>query len=207
MKNKKVTKINFKLKIKILTALGSIIIFFSWVTQNFLQDKWNSEVIKLERNKLSIGFNEINKNIYQIYLNSEQSHASTDSNYVDHLDLGFFAYATYANGLQYLAISSASDDKEFLKQNEDTYKGNINNIKMWNENGEHEKILDFAEKLNKWESENGPNTIALYQSRITELREKVEFWNKIYLALYILGALFFSLAFMIDFKLTKAEPL
>src|SRR5436190_7349044 len=108
VEKKKLTLVELKRRAKLWTALGSIIIFFSWITQNFLQDKWHTEVVKLERNKMTIGINEVNKNIYQTYLNSEQSHAATDSNYVDHLDMGFGAYVNYANLLFYLGVSQTT---------------------------------------------------------------------------------------------------
>jgi hypothetical protein len=205
VKKKKLTKLDLKLRVKLWTALGSIIIFSSWMTQNFMQEKWHSELVRLERNKLAIGFNEVNKNIYQTYLNSEQSHKATDSSYVDHLNLAFSAYVNYAHLLQYLGVSISKDDKEFLKKNENIFDENLKEIKKWNESGQIDRLSDFAEGLSKWESENGTNTIGAYQSKIAEIREKEEFWNKIYLALYIAGAFCFSLAFMIDYNLTKSE--
>lgn len=170
-----------------------------------MQDKWHSEVVKLERAKLAIGFNEVNKNIYQIFINSEQSHSATDTNYIDHLNTGFSAYVNYAMLLQYLGVSIANEDQEFLKKNENIFNENRKDIKMWVETGQFDKLSGFAEGLSNWEEENGTNTIGAYQSRLIVLRENEEFWNQVYLGLYILGALSFTIAFIIDYKLTKVE--
>ena len=194
-----------KLRAKRWVAYGSLIIFVSWITQNFYQEKWHSEVVRIERNKLGIGFNEVNKNIYQTFLNAEQSKMEADSNYDGNIFLAFFAYDMYANLLQSLGVNLASDDAQFTKENDNIYKNNVSDLTKWYKAKDINKLQWFAQRLSQWESENGMNTIGAYQTKLAEIREKEEYWNTVYLILYILGASCFCYSFLLEYKVTNRE--
>jgi hypothetical protein len=193
----------FKLRAKKWTAVGSVIIFLSWISQNYFQDKWHQEVARIERNKLAIGFNEVNKNAYQIFMNEEKYKELNDTNYKGNLVYAYHAYDIYSNLLQYLGTTLTSDDSNFLKENETIFRGNIDDLTEWGRKGEVSKLKSFAERVSKWESENGMNTIWTYQTILSEMRNKEEWWSKAYIILYVFGAFCLGYAFIIDYRLTK----
>lgn len=194
-----------KLKYKKWTAIGSIILFLSWVSQSYFQEKWHSEVERIERNKLAIAFNEVNKNLYQIFLNEEQSRSLADTNYDHSLLLAFHAYDLYANMLYHLGTTLTSDRSDYLNENDETFRGNVKDINEWAKNEEIDKLQWFAKRLSRWETENGMNVIGTYQTRLAEIRHKEEFWNNVYLLLYVLGASILGYAFLLDYRMTKIE--
>lgn len=198
-----VLKKKLKLLAKKFTALGSIIVFLSWIFQNFYQEKWHSEVTRLERKNLALSLNEINKNIYQTFLNIQQSHMEADSNYDGTMQYAYTGYTIYANVLHHLGVTMSTDDEDFLEENETTYQNNKDSLALWIKNRETEKLAIFAQGLSDWETKNGSNTVKNYQIHILEIREKEEMWNKIYLALYILSACCLAYAFIIDFRYIK----
>ena len=204
MKVKKLhTQKQLKLRAKIWTAIGSIIIFLSWITQNYIKDKFHSEVLRIERNKLGISLNEVNKNLYQIFLNEEESRIKADSNYMDNRILAYSAYDSYANMLEYLGVTLATDDADSLKINDSIFKENLDNLKKWSNEERIDLLQRFAQDLSKWEKDNGMNTVWTYQDKLATIRSNEDLAGKIYLVLYCIGALCLGYAFIIDYRLLK----
>ena len=143
--------------------------------------------------------------MYQIYLNEEQSRSLADTNYHNNLLLAYHAYCIYANMLHHLGTTITSDSTDYLNENQEIFRSNLENISVWARTGEIVKLKWFAGRLSKWESDNGMNVIGTYQIRLAEIREKEDFWNKAYLAIYIVGALILAYAFTIDYRLAQSE--
>jgi hypothetical protein len=157
----------------------------------------------MERSKLALGLNEIDKNIYQTFLNGQVSLMNTDSNYHGNMFFAYSAYALYTNELHHIGVKMSSDDEEFLKENDNVYQDNKDSLRIWMENRETAKLAAFSQRLSTWEGANGANTVNTYQNRLVKIRDKEDTWNKIYLTLYILSACILAYAFFIDYKITK----
>lgn len=202
---KQLTKIQLKLRAKLWTAIASLIIFGSWFSQNYFQSNWHAEVVKLERDKLAISQNEINKNLYQILLNTEETKGESDTLYNPNLRFLLRGYCIYANILHKIGKNSGTDDEIEKDKNQFLYELNSTNIQNCYDTNNVLELRKIAVGFSEWEAKKGSTTINNYQIRLSDLRKQEDRWNQIYFYLYIIGGFLFIVVFIYDYRALKLE--
>tara|TARA_R110001632_G_scaffold148359_1_gene265446 strand:+ start:198 stop:827 length:630 start_codon:yes stop_codon:yes gene_type:complete len=190
---------------KIILGIGSLLIFISWYTQNYYTQAAEEELSKIVSSRQRIAFNEINKNMYSIFVNELQLLDTVDINKSVYSAYG---YCLYATTVHHIGLSMATDDSLVLKNNNKIYENNLQDLAIWKTNKQLGKLMDFAAELTTWENKNGFSTMATFQNRFHELRDEAEKRAKRHLIIYIIGSLFLAFAFILqirnEIKKTKA---
>jgi hypothetical protein len=189
-----------------LTVIGALILFVSWICENYFQKKWEvqkqkQEKMRLElsrcedRSLLAVSLSDLFKSIYEKEKTEESltMYCKMLCRFVKNL-LTMQMYTADT-----LSIDNATFDKDYpIKVRLEIFEREklINDFRSTNNlNG----LMQIVNLVSAEMYANNDKAIAIANEYLINLDNKISFFNKVFLGCYILGSMFLGLAFLVNY--------
>ena len=190
----------------LLTVFGALIFFVSWICENYYQKKWEGQKqeqdkMRLElsrcedRNLLTVSLTDIFKSMHE----KEKTKEALDMycKMLCRLVKNLLTMQMYTADI--LSIDSKTYDKSYpIKVRENLFERE----KLINEYTRTNNLKGLGEMANLISAEiyqHNDNAITIANNYLKDLKDKISFFNKVFLFCYITGSVFLGLAFLVDY--------
>jgi hypothetical protein len=188
--------------ITFLTAAGAVIIFISWISENYFQKKWESQkdesdFIRQLGGTFDIILYTINSNIllYRYWYEKNENDSEAKQNLLQSL-LHYLVYRYKLSTLlsNQLAIGDKTYSDTYLQEEQAKMHVLFDNlIKLV----EKEDLVELFNIYYKEEHRDDERVIQANKYR-SDLNKKENFYNRFFLSSYVIGSLFLALAFVVN---------
>jgi hypothetical protein len=189
-----------------LTVIGALILFISWICENYFQKKWEGQKqeqdkMRLElsrcedRNLLTVSLTDLFKSIHEKEKTEESlgMYCKMLCRFVKNL----LTMQMYTADI--LSIDNKTYDKSYpLKVRQNLFEKE----KLINEYTETNNLKGLAETVNLVSAEmytHNDDAINIANTYLKNLNDKISFFNKVFLVCYIMGSIFLGFAFLVDY--------
>lgn len=188
--------------IVLLVAFGSIILFLSWVFDNYFHNKWDEKGKELDYNRTFLASEVIYKDIIKEVVNHYAILENPNPNTVEAFKHALYKYSQTVIVIdqitsKMMAIDEGNYSKEWLHsklKSGDSMLAVMQNT--WRNLSLNEMMSKSVEMESQYYLTQGQNIATVNKYR-QSLFDKSEHANKLFLICYIVGSLILALAFII----------
>lgn len=164
----------------------------SWITQNFLENRWQAETEYLYRTQLLISIEEGHLNEWMITLVEEQAAEQPKEQIIR--DAAMKASLHNSNILTWArARVLPTETHSQLLEDKREFQDIVTRLHT---EGNTEELMRLTAGLNLLAASENPSLIALYGERYDDFRRKEQFANNVFLSLYIAGTMLVGVDFV-----------
>lgn len=189
-----------------LTVIGALILFVSWICENYFQKKWEGQKqrqdkMRLElsrcedRNLLTVSLTDFFKSIHEKEKTEEalEMYCKMLCRCVKNL----LTMQMYTADI--LSIDNKTYDKDYpLKVRQTLFEKE----KLINEYTKTNNLKGLVEMVNLVSAEmytHNDGAITIANTYLQNLNDKISLFNKVFLVCYIIGSVFLGFAFLVDY--------
>ena len=175
--------------------IGSILLFGSWITQNYLLIKWGNEVQFLNKAAAAITHSEINVDQWMILLISERSKESPRDEIVNTAALKVILHtASLLSWAESRITTKKETIRALLRERDELRKHAVERFNA----GDTDELVKIVNKLNKYQNDVGKLVQEAEKKRRYDLLVKENVANILFLILYICGSLILGYAYIVS---------
>lgn len=197
---------DIKLLITIFTAIGGLILFVSWISENYLQKKWEGqkEVSERTRQELSKGEDRHALAVFQVDLfYSSYIKEGTENSLRNYIK----ALVRYSKNLLAMQMHRADilaiDDATYQKDHPIKKRLEIARVEKlidtYASQTDVEAISQLADELSDEMRNNNTKAVQEANLYLLSLNKRIFFYNGLFLWSYIAGSILLGVAFLLDF--------
>ena len=190
----------------LLTVLGALILFVSWICENYFQKKWEAQ--KQEQNKMRLELSRCeDRNLLTVSLTDFYKSIHEKEDTKESLDMYCKMLCRFTKNLltmqmytaDILSIDTTTYDKDYpIKVRQNIFERE----KLINEYTQKNNLNGLGEIVNSVSAEmyeHNQNAISIANDYLKNLNDKISFFNKVFLVCYIGGSVFLGFAFLVDY--------
>lgn len=171
----------------LLKRAGAIVLFLSWLSQNYVQRSWQDQREELDRLRLKIVTNEILSNVW--YSSFVDQEARPEIDLIPAATIGL-QYINFSHQVRAAAATWHQGAEAMVAES----RRLLDDAKAAQEKGDLSKILDLADKARSLDERASAALVPDNENRYRKIRAEEDRWGRAFTGLYILGAGLLGLA-------------
>ena len=172
-------------KIPWLTLIGSLLIFASWLTQNWLKVRWENEKARLERSQLAVDIEQTRMDEWTNTL-WQELHKEKPSREV--LGLSALKIIETSSNLSAWIRGRLMDDPASYADVIQKKKALQSNARVMFEKGDYENVVKASQYLQLLMKDVDDEAMEHFGYRVSEVNRSQQSYDSIFLFAYIVGS-------------------